>query len=62
MKAPKNEKPTLHLTGPAKGPPTVDDIMQLYKDLTGREPTPEEYASVKAKIDAHIAKLAKEAR
>jgi len=52
----ESTKLALHLTGPSKGPPTVDDIMALVKSLTGRDPTPEEYVSSKAKIEAHVAK------
>jgi hypothetical protein len=44
----KHPEPTLHLV---RGPITVDDCMQLFKDLTGREPTPEEYAEAKAVFD-----------
>ena len=34
--------PTLHLTGPRIGPPTLDDLIALAKQLTGRDPTPRE--------------------
>ena len=56
--AAENEKPTLHLTGPSKGPPTVDDIMKLFTAITGRTPTAGEYAESEALIDAHVAKAA----
>jgi hypothetical protein len=35
-------KPTLYLTGPKDGPPTLDDLIALSKALSGREPTAEE--------------------
>lgn len=33
------KKPELHLAGPR---PSFDDMMKLYKKLTGREPTAQE--------------------
>ena len=59
--AAENEKPTLHLTGPSKGPPTVDDIMRLFTAITGKPETPEGRAEVQGLIDAHLATLAKDA-
>jgi hypothetical protein len=50
-----SKKPALYLTGPSKGPPTIDDITALYKSLTGRDPTPEELAESKAMLEKHAA-------
>ncbi|MEO7033108.1 MAG: hypothetical protein ABI548_04655 [Polyangiaceae bacterium] len=45
----------LHLTGPQKGPPSADDILQLYRNLTGREPTVAEATEVRAMIAEQLA-------
>ena len=36
------EKVTFALTGPADGPPTLDDLLRLFERLTGRAPAPED--------------------
>lgn len=38
----EKSKPILHLTGPREGSPSFDDLMDLYRGLTGKEPTPEQ--------------------
>jgi hypothetical protein len=51
-----NEKMlALYLTGQRNGAPTLDDITALFRKLTGREPTPEDVATSKALLDAHLA-------
>lgn len=45
-------RPTLNLTGPQVGPPTIDDLIALAKRLTGRDPTPSEIDKAK-QILAH---------
>jgi len=37
-------KVALHLTGPSVGSPTLDDLIKLYRSLTGSDPTPEDLA------------------
>ena len=44
-------KPTLHLAPP--GMPTLDALIAMSRALTGRDPTPEELALVKAEIAAY---------
>ena len=46
------EKPKVHLAGQKKGPPTLDQLVALTKQLTGRDSTPEEIERVRAKLDA----------
>ena len=38
------QAPTLFLTGPRLGPPTLDDLIALSKAMTHRDPTPTEIA------------------
>jgi len=44
-------KPTLHLAPP--GMPALDALIAMSRALTGRDPTPEELATVKAEIAAY---------
>jgi hypothetical protein len=46
----KTTKPVLYLTGSGDGPPTAEDILALYTAITGKEPTPEEAAQMRAAI------------
>lgn len=41
-------KPISYLIGPRKGAPSLDDWMDLYRALTGKEPTSEDRAEAKA--------------
>jgi len=41
-----NDKPTLHLLHPDEV--TLDNIIQMFRKLTGREPTPEEVEEARA--------------
>ena len=41
----------LSLTGPRTGGPTAEDVLTLFTRLTGREPTPDNVAMVKARFD-----------
>lgn len=45
------QKPHLYLTGPQDGGPTFDDMMALFRMLTGREPTPEQVAEAKKEYE-----------
>jgi hypothetical protein len=49
-------KPVLYLTGSGDGPPTAEDILALYTAITGKEPTLEEAACMRAAILALNAK------
>ncbi len=40
-------KPRLILTGQHEGPPSVDDLIALFKKLTGREPDPADIADLR---------------
>ena len=51
-------KGKVYLTGNKIGPPTFDQIIAMTKRLTGRDPTPEEFARAKAKWDAFCAQKA----
>jgi len=44
------KKPDFYLTGPRTGGPSVDDVLRLFTKLTGRTPTPEDVAAVKARL------------
>ena len=46
-----NEKAELHLTGLRVGGPSFEDIIALFRSLTGREPMPEDLAKAKAAYD-----------
>lgn len=37
-----SKKPELFLVGPSEGGPSLDDLMALFRKLTGREPTEED--------------------
>jgi len=56
---PATTKPELYLTGPRTGGPTVDDILRLFKRLTGRDADPEDVAAVKATLDKRRAPCVK---
>ncbi len=44
-------KPTLHLlTIDGASGPSVEDLVQLYRDLTGKEPTGEEIADLEVEL------------
>ena len=43
-------KPILHLTGPHDWPPSLDDLVDLYVQLTGKTPTPEQLAEAQARF------------
>ena len=45
---PSAGKPSLYLVGSGDGPPTADDILALFRAVTGREPTPEDEAKARA--------------
>ena len=45
------KKPELYLTGPSKGPPTLDDLIALTRRLTGREPTPDEIEDARQTLE-----------
>jgi hypothetical protein len=51
----------VYITGNKIGPPTFDQIIAMTKRLTGRDPTPEEFARAKAKWDAFCAQKAVQA-
>ncbi len=40
-------KPSLNITGQHEGPPSVDDLIALFKKLTGREPDPADVADLR---------------
>jgi hypothetical protein len=40
-------KPTLYLAGHEDGPPTLDQLIAMAKQLTGRDPTPQEIAEAR---------------
>jgi hypothetical protein len=42
------KKPALTLVGPRVGGPTIQDIVALFKSLTGREPEPADVEKAKA--------------
>jgi hypothetical protein len=44
------KKPELYLAGPRTGGPSVDDVLRLFTKLTGRTPTAEDVAAVKARL------------
>ena len=44
--------PNLTLIGSREGLPALDDVIALYKHLTGKDPSPEELASAKTRMDA----------
>jgi hypothetical protein len=46
------DKPKFYLAGDGKGPPTLGDVLALYRCLTGKEATPEEIEKAKQKIAA----------
>ena len=46
----KTKKPELHLAGPRVGGPSVEDILRLFKNLTGKEPTAEDVEKVRARL------------
>lgn len=47
-------KPKFLLTGPKDGPPTVEDLVALFRQLTGRDPSPGEIEQVREKSDAKL--------
>lgn len=51
-------KPTLTLTGPKDVGPTPDDLIALYRKLTGRDPSPDDIADLRKKYEAKVAKSA----
>jgi hypothetical protein len=46
--------PTLHLTGPRTGGPTLDDLIALAVALTGRAPTAEEIEHARQRLAARV--------
>jgi hypothetical protein len=46
----RNDKPTLHLLHPQEI--TFENIMEMFRKLTGREPTPEEVEEARAEWEA----------
>lgn len=51
-------KAELHLVGQTVGPPTFEDLVSLFKSLTGRDPTPEELAEAREEFDLHATSAA----
>jgi hypothetical protein len=45
------EKPIFFITGHEDSPPTLDQLIALAKQLTGRDPTPEEIEEARAWLD-----------
>ncbi len=48
----QGKRATLHLTGKAEGPPTLEHVLALSKALTGREPTPAEVEEARRIYDS----------
>jgi hypothetical protein len=46
------KKPELYLVGPRVGMPSLDDLIELTRRLTGREPTAEEIEAGRRKLEA----------
>ncbi len=46
------EKPTFYLAGQENGPPTLDQLIALAKQLTGHDPTPEEIGEARVEMEA----------
>lgn len=44
-------KPHLFLTGPRTGAPTLKDLLALFRQMTGREPTPTEIADAEQEFN-----------
>jgi hypothetical protein len=53
---PTPTKPELFLTGRRTGGPTADDLLALFRKLTGREPSPEDVTYVHEEIAKLTAK------
>lgn len=49
-------KPHLYLTGPTDDGPSFDDLMALFRQLTGKEPTAAEYADAKKEFEKGVKK------
>ena len=47
-------KPTLHVTGPSVGPPTLANLIALARQLTGREPTAAEIDRAKQRLARRV--------
>jgi hypothetical protein len=47
----ETKKAELYLTGPREAAPTVDDLVALFRRLTGKEPTAEEVAAAQAVLE-----------
>jgi hypothetical protein len=45
------QKPILYLVGSKDEPPRLDDLLALFRRLTGREPTPEDLAQAKRELE-----------
>jgi hypothetical protein len=58
MSADDSKKLKLFLTGPSKGPPTLDDIVKMFEAISGRPATAAEIAQAKTVLDDHVASLA----
>lgn len=43
-------KPELTLVGPSKGAPDLQDIIELYRKLTGKEPTAQDIEDAKREL------------
>jgi len=44
----KKKQPALYLAGPKKGLPSFEEVLDLFRAVAGREPTPQEVADAKA--------------
>ena len=47
----KREKPRFFLGGPTDGPPTLDDIVALFRAFTGREPDPDDVERARKSLE-----------
>lgn len=49
-------KAHLFLTGPTDGGPSFEDLMKLFRQVAGREPTAAEYADAQKEFEKDIKK------
>ena len=56
--ADEQRKTDYFLTAPRVGGLSYDQLMALFRTVTGREPTPEDLAEAEAEYNAHLATLA----
>ena len=54
---PKQVVVDYYLTGRRHGPPTLDDILAMFRRVTGREPSPEEIDEARVKHDMFLQTL-----